>query len=124
MPDSRVFIATARDISYDAEKSDEFGDKRRELDARRSVAIQKYLNAQTSGRPMAFEVLIHDPAETNISGVSARNAILSHQSGATGSLGQGGGGGGGAMSGQQGGAQGGTQGGAQAGAQGGQPAGQ
>ncbi|MCE9530657.1 MAG: hypothetical protein K8T89_05935 [Planctomycetes bacterium] len=105
-PDNRIFLATARDLGYTPDKSEDFPDARRELDAKRNVAIQKYLSAQTSGRPMNFEVLIHDPAETGIAGVSARNALLSQRANYSGTLGGGSGGGGGGTQGG-GGAQGG-----------------
>lgn len=91
-PDARIFLATARDITYNAEKADEYADHRRELDAKRNVAIQKYLSAQTQGRPMQFDVLIHDPADPGIPGTSARNAIVSQRANYTGSLAGGAGG--------------------------------
>lgn len=97
-PDSRVFVATTRDITYNAEKPEEYGEARRELDAKRSQAIQKYLAAQTVGRPMQFDILIHDPADPGIAGTSARNAITSQRANYTGSL-QGGPGGGGGQGG-------------------------
>lgn len=121
-PDPRVFLATARDLTYNADKPDEYGDKRRDLDGRRSAAIQKYLAAQTAGRPMQFDVLIHDPAESGIPGASARNAIISQRAAYTGTLSGGPGtasGGGTSSSGGGGGA----QSGAQSGGQGGAPAG-
>ena len=102
-PDPRVFLATARDLTYNAEKPDEYGDNRRELDAKRSVAIQKYLAAQTAGRPMQFDVLIHDPADPGLPGTSARNAIVSQRANYTGTLSGGGGGGGTTGGGTQGG---------------------
>jgi len=86
MPDSRIFLATARDLTYNSEKAAEFPDARRELDNKRGNAIQKYLMAQTAGRPMIFDVLVHDPSETGISGVSARGAILGQRSNYSGSL--------------------------------------
>jgi len=96
-PDPRVFIATARDIGFNQEKPDEFAEARKELDAKRAAAIQRYLNAQTAGRPMTFEVLIHDPAEPGISGISARAAVVVHRLSYQGTI-SGGGGGGGATS--------------------------
>jgi hypothetical protein len=125
-PDTRLFLATAHDVTYSVDKPEEFGKTRQELDAKRVVAIQKYLSAATAGRPMAFEVLIHDPAETGISGVAARNSILSQRSGYVGTLGNAGsvsstanaggaGGAGGAASGQSGGQTGGGQQGGQTG---------
>lgn len=61
MPDPRIFLATARDLAYDVENPDKFVEKRVELDNARSAAIQKYLSAQTAGRPCSFEVVVHDP---------------------------------------------------------------
>jgi hypothetical protein len=92
-PDARVFLATARDVTYNAEKSDEYADTRRELDAKRSVAIQKYLAAQTAGRPVPFDVLIHDPADPGIPGAAVINAILSQRGVYSGRIGTVGGGG-------------------------------
>ena len=60
-PDPRLFLQTARDIPYDAEKAGDYAAKRVELDSRRVVTIQKYLKATLTGREMLFEVQIHDP---------------------------------------------------------------
>ena len=75
-PDGRLFLATARDIVYNAETPDAYGDSRRDLDGQRVASIQKYLNAQTVGRPFAFEVLVHDPADPAIQAERARGAML------------------------------------------------
>lgn len=107
-PDNRVFLATARDLAYNPEKAEDFPEARQELDAKRAVALQKYLMAQTAGRPMKFDILVHDPAESGIAGVSARNAILSQRSNYSGTLGGGGAGGGGQQGAQSGGQQGGS----------------
>jgi hypothetical protein len=103
-PDNRVFLATARDLTFNPEKSNDFADARRELDAKRSVAVQKYLTAQTAGRPMTFDLFVHDPAESGISGTAAQRMITSQRGNYTGTLGSVGGGGGGAAA-QSGGAQ-------------------
>src|SRR5207237_4098769 len=63
-PDPRIFLATARDFSYDAGNPEAYDRVRRDLDNRRSVAVQKYLSAQTAGRPTAFEIVLHDPVPT------------------------------------------------------------
>jgi hypothetical protein len=60
-PDSRIFLATARDFSYDPANPEVFDRTRRDLDNKRAAAVQKYLAAQTAGRPMAFEIVLHDP---------------------------------------------------------------
>jgi hypothetical protein len=104
-PDCKIYLATAHDQTYDPAKAEEFGDAKRELDMKRVASIQKYLAAATVGRPMQFDVQIHDPADPSMSAVSVRNAILSQRGSYVGTLGGGagsttatgaGGGGGGA----------------------------
>jgi uncharacterized membrane protein YgcG len=101
-PDARIFLATARDIQYDGVSAEKYAEARRELDSKRAEAIQRYLAAQTAGRPMSFEVLIHDPAPLGIAGAEATNIITQNRGGSQGRLvpggpggGAGGGGGGG-----------------------------
>ncbi len=93
-PDNRVFIQTARDLVYNPAQPDAYADARRDLDARRGAAIEKYLAAQTAGRPMQFALLVHDPADPGISGVSDAKAVGSQRVNYTGVLGIAGGGGG------------------------------
>jgi hypothetical protein len=75
-PDQCIYLATAEDVHecfgnghsdlvYDPEHPEKFAEARADLDARRVVAIQKYLTAQTAGRGLAFHVVVHDPAEAN-----------------------------------------------------------
>src|SRR5712692_10265878 len=59
--DPIIYLQTAQlyeDIPYDPAKPDpeKFAKARRDLDARRITAIQKYLAAITAGREMAFQV--------------------------------------------------------------------
>src|SRR5436309_33552 len=51
-PDPRIFLATARDIPYDTANPGAFIETRRGLDNTRAASIQRYLTAQTAGRPM------------------------------------------------------------------------
>jgi hypothetical protein len=69
-PDPVVYLQTApaEEVGYDPAKPDEMADKRTELDAKRVVAVQKFLNAQTAGRRGDFQVLIHDPSEVGVPG--------------------------------------------------------
>jgi hypothetical protein len=83
-PDCRIFLATSHDLAYDAPRAGEVGENRRELDVKRIAAIQQYLMMATVGRPMKFEVLIHDPADPGMSAVSARNAIVLQRNNYTG----------------------------------------
>jgi hypothetical protein len=102
-PDNRIFVQTARDISYNPAQ-DGYADARRELDAKRGAAIEKYLAAQTAGRPMEFALLVHDPADPGMAAVSASRAVGSQRVNYTGVMAGGAGGGvvGAASSGQQG----------------------
>ncbi|MCS6852822.1 MAG: hypothetical protein NZ700_16815 [Gemmataceae bacterium] len=69
-PDSTIYLATAQDLGdlkYDPKNPDDFVNKRAELDAKRVEAVQKYLAAQTFGRNVHFQVVVHDPAVTDLS---------------------------------------------------------
>lgn len=94
-PDPRLFLQTARDIAFDPAVPEEFVDARSNLDQKRVYAIQEYLAAQTASRGMNFEVLIHDPAPTGISGEEATLALSRFRGAAQGALTGGGGGAGG-----------------------------
>jgi hypothetical protein len=72
-PDTTVYLQTAQDVAYDSAKSDELATKRQDIDAKRVVAIQKFLNAQTNGRRGEFTVLIHDPSEVGVTGIWGAN---------------------------------------------------
>ena len=65
-PDCVVYLQTAQDVCYDPDLPDKMADVRQELDAKRVVAITRFLNAQTGGRRGDFQVLIHDPAEVGV----------------------------------------------------------
>jgi hypothetical protein len=81
-PDTTVYLQTAQDVAYDPANTDELGQKRQDIDAKRVVAIQKFLNAQTGGRRGEFQVLIHDPSEVGVSGewATGENSQLRIQS--------------------------------------------
>jgi hypothetical protein len=68
-PDPKVWLQTAQDLAYDPAAPDKFVKARNDLDLKRIKAIQQFLTAQTAGRPMAFEVNIHDPGEIGISSI-------------------------------------------------------
>jgi hypothetical protein len=83
-PDSCIFLATARDLIYDPTNAEAYGNGRRELDGKRAIAIQKYLAQQMVGRPMPFDVLIHDPFEVGLPAEEAAVASRAHQNSAIG----------------------------------------
>jgi len=96
-PDPMVYLQTAQDISYDPASADKFAEGRSNLDNRRIQAIQSYLNAQTAGRHVTFEVLVHDPSEVGMAAEAMGRAVQGMYSGQRGILvGAGGGGGAGA----------------------------
>jgi hypothetical protein len=92
-PDSCLYLQTAQDVPYDAAHPEKFVEERARLDNLRIAAIQRFLNAQTAGRPVAFQVAIHDPAEVGQHAIPAARAVGDMFSGARGSSAGGGGGG-------------------------------
>jgi hypothetical protein len=99
-PDPKIILQTARDLPANTDLT-RMADVRADLDARRIVAIQKYMASQPSFAPVAYEVLVSDPATPSISAEMSLRAyngsfqsIKGSVSGAgTGVLGTGGGGG-------------------------------
>ncbi|MFL5328317.1 MAG: hypothetical protein ACJ8C4_05340 [Gemmataceae bacterium] len=85
-PSGRIYLATARDIPYDPLNPEKFVEFRRDLDERRGAAIQRYLGAQTAGRPAQFEILVHDPAEVGQGAHPANRAVLLNQNTTLGSI--------------------------------------
>jgi len=83
-PDTKLFMQTARDIAYDAEKPNDYAVKRNELDTKRITAIQKYLTATLTGRPCTFDIQVHDPSYPGIEGAAPRVIIPTPQSRVTG----------------------------------------
>ena len=86
VPDGKVYVQTAEDIAYDPGVPNRFVEARNELDRKRVEAVQRYLAAQTEGRPMVFEVVVHDPAEVGISAIPANIAIQQMYTGTRGNL--------------------------------------
>ena len=67
-PDTVVYLQTAQDVAYDPANPEKLGADRQNLDAKRVVAVQRFLNAQTGGHRGDFQVLIHDPSEVGVRG--------------------------------------------------------
>ena len=65
-PDCTLYLATAHDIDYDPAAPNRYEEQRASLDQRRIQAIQTYLAAETSGRRLSFEVVVHDPPEAGL----------------------------------------------------------
>jgi uncharacterized membrane protein YgcG len=98
-PDTKVWLQTAQDVPYDSANPNQLVQTRAGLDKRRVQAIEKFLTAQTAGRPMVFEVGIHDPAEAGISAIPADRTVQQMYNGYRGNLPTGAGAGGASASG-------------------------
>jgi hypothetical protein len=85
-PDPIVFLQTAQDVGYDPANPDKLVAARRELDDKRVQAVKNFLTAQTAGRAVDFQVLVHDPADVSQSAVPVNTAVLSSYGGARGVL--------------------------------------
>ena len=96
-PDQTVYLAAAMDLPYDSHCPDRYCGARQELDSRRVAAIQKYLAGLNCGRPVDFQVLVHDPADPSIGTTGAARSVLlmyfQYRGGLRGGVGGGGGGG-------------------------------
>jgi hypothetical protein len=90
-PDPHLFLQTAQDLHYDPDAPDQFVKARVDLDQKRKIAVEKYLATQTAGRPVVFEVSIHDPADVSASAIGLNIAVQQMYTGFRGILPVGGG---------------------------------
>ena len=86
VPDPRIFLATSRDIAYQPANPQAYSSAQTDLNRRRSDAIQKYLGAQTSDRPMQFEIVVHDPMPVGEAADPVNRSIRLNHNSTTGSL--------------------------------------
>lgn len=68
-PDSRIYLQTAHDVPYTAAKPEEFIQKRDELNNARVQSLQRYLQTQSAGRGVAWNIQIHDPSPVGGTGL-------------------------------------------------------
>jgi hypothetical protein len=85
-PDPVVYVQTAQDIGYDPAAPERFTEARFTLDNKRIQAVQNYLTAQTAGRHVHFEVVVHDPAEVGLAATPVGITIQRMYSGFQGNL--------------------------------------
>jgi hypothetical protein len=85
-PDTKIYLQTAHDVEYDPSSSEKYASVRSELDAKRIQAIQKFLNADTAGRGLAFEVTAIDVPTPGIPARPIMNALQKNYQGFQGSL--------------------------------------
>ena len=74
-PDPVLYLQTAQDLVYDQLAPELLAQNRQILDGRRLAAVQAYLTAQTAGRPVPFQIVLHDPAEPALASSAANNIM-------------------------------------------------
>jgi hypothetical protein len=85
-PDPRVYLQTAQDVPFDVAAPDKFVEARSALDRKRIQAIERFLTAQTAGRPMTFDVSLHDPSEVGMPAKAAATSMRKNYTGYQGNL--------------------------------------
>jgi hypothetical protein len=75
-PDPNLWLQTAQDIIYDSAAPEKMAEAREDLDKKRINAVTCFLVQQTAGRPMAFHIVVHDPAEAGLSAVPVNLSVL------------------------------------------------
>jgi hypothetical protein len=85
-PDPIIYLQTAQDVAYDPAEPEKFVETRLDLNARRAAAVQKYLSAVAAGKPVNFDVIVHDPADVGVSTIPMGLAIQRMYSGSQGLL--------------------------------------
>jgi len=83
-PDPRIFLQTANDVAYDPAAPEKYANARADLNEKRVQSIQRFLNAHLSGRPVTFNVEVHDPAEVGMAAAPVGIAIQKRNLGAQG----------------------------------------
>src|SRR5205085_9525153 len=74
-PDTLLFVQTAQDITYDPANPDKLHDPRAGLDGKRIAAIQRFMQAQTAGKDLDFQVATIDPSEIGLPAIPVGSAI-------------------------------------------------
>jgi hypothetical protein len=75
-PDTTIYLATATDLPYDPNCPDQYCKSKQELDAKRAVAVQKFLVGANCGRPVDFHICVHDPHDVTISTIPASSSVV------------------------------------------------
>jgi hypothetical protein len=87
-PDTTIYLQIAQppDVVYEPKTPDKFVEARAKLDNERIQAIQSYLAAETSGRNLTFNVVIHDPGEVGLSATTLQRSLNAEQAASEGVL--------------------------------------
>jgi hypothetical protein len=87
-PDTTVYLQIAQppDVVFEPKTPDKYVEVRTKLDNERIQAIQSYLAAETSGRNLTFNVVLHDPGEVGLSALSLQRSLTAEQAASEGVL--------------------------------------
>jgi hypothetical protein len=77
-PDPKIWLQTAQDLQYDQTAPEKFVNARNELDQKRVQAVERYLQAETASRPVAFQVAVHNPPLPSLAGAAEALVIQRH----------------------------------------------
>ena len=78
-PDPKLFLQTAHDIpAYNPAGPEKYEQARADLDAKRRVAVLKFLGAETAGRPVPFIVDVIDAPVPGLAAPPAATIIQKH----------------------------------------------
>jgi hypothetical protein len=86
-PDPRIYLQVARDIAPAGDDDAKVHELREELTAKRAAAVQRYMAAQPSIHPVAYEIFIHDPVVPSIRAPFAEQAFNGQLRGYVGGIG-------------------------------------
>jgi hypothetical protein len=75
-PDPNMYLQTAQDVVYDPLAPEKMAEVRQDLDGKRKAAVMCFMAQQTAGRPMAFNITVHDPAEVGLSAVPVNLSVI------------------------------------------------
>ncbi len=84
-PDPRIYIQAAMDIAVTDANAAKVVELRSDLDAKRAVAIQKYLATVPTFAPVNYEIYVHNPATPGINAAFASSAYRNSAQGYSGS---------------------------------------
>jgi hypothetical protein len=78
-PDPKLWLQTAHDLpAYDPAAPEKYEHNRSELDTKRRVAVLKFLAAETCGRPVPFDIGVHDVAPPGLAAPPVATTIQKH----------------------------------------------
>ena len=77
-PDPHIWLQTAFDLPYNPAAPEKMVQARSELDQKRVVAIEKFLQVDTAARPTPFQVAVHDPSMPSLAGAPEALSIQRH----------------------------------------------